>query len=306
MQILKALEALRTPFFDRLFSLITYLGDESVFIVLGLVLIWCVNKRLGYRLCYIGMMGNIINQFLKALFCVARPWVRDPSFTIVESAREAATGYSFPSGHTQSVTVLFTSLALTLKKAGVSIICTVLILLTAFSRMYLGVHTPADVGVSLITGILTAVLFTWLFVKAENKPRREAGLWIFLILFALIELLYNLYAPAHPNAVAEFEAQGVHTAWVMLGTVLALGLCRLVDAKVLLYETHAVWWAQILKAILGFALLMVIKIFLKQPLLSLFGGHEIANALRYFLMVTVGGILWPLTFPFWSRLGKKA
>ena len=305
MQFLRTLEALRTPFFDQFFGLITYLGDESVFIVLGMVLIWCFNKRSGFRFCYLGMMGNIINQFLKVIFCIPRPWVRDPSLTIVESAREAASGYSFPSGHTQTVTVLFTALAKMIRKTWVSILCAVLILLTAFSRMYLGVHTPADVGVSLVPGLVTVFLFSFLFEKTEDHPKAEAWLWVFLILFSLSELLYVLFAPPSPNAVAEFYEAGVHTAYTMFGTVLALALCRLVDAKFLHFETKAVWWAQIIKCVIGFALLMAIKVLLKQPLLALFHGSEIATAVRYFLMVAVGGILWPLTFRFWSRLGKQ-
>lgn len=307
MQLLKTLEGLRTPFFDQFFGLITYLGDESVFIVLGMLFLWCFSKRSGYRICYMGMMGNIINQFLKVIFCIPRPWVRDPSFTIVESAREAASGYSFPSGHTQSVTVLFTALAGIVRRKWFSVICAALILTTAFSRMYLGVHTPADVGVSLATGLLTAWLFSLLFQNAETAQNRklESGLWIFLILFSLAELCYVLFAPPSPNAVAEFYNDGLHTAYVMLGVVTALGLSRLADEMFLHYETRAVWWAQILKCAVGFALLIAIKSLLKAPLLALFHGNEVAAAVRYFLMVTFGGIVWPLTFPLWNSLGRK-
>ena len=48
----------------------------------------------------VGFFGTLVNQFLKLVCRVPRPWVRDPNFTIVEAARADATGYSFPSGHT--------------------------------------------------------------------------------------------------------------------------------------------------------------------------------------------------------------
>ncbi len=104
MDILYALEELRTPLGDGLFSILTYLGDQTVCIAAVLLLLWCFDKQKGYCLFLIATTGTAVNQLLKAIFLIPRPWVKDPAFTIVESAREAATGYSFPSGHTQNVT----------------------------------------------------------------------------------------------------------------------------------------------------------------------------------------------------------
>ena len=102
MEFLYFLESLRNPFCDALFSLITTLGEETIFIVMAILFFWCINKWEGYYLFTVGLIGTVINQFLKLWFRIPRPWVRDPNFTIVESAQEAASGYSFPSGHTQS------------------------------------------------------------------------------------------------------------------------------------------------------------------------------------------------------------
>ena len=102
MEFLKLLEGIRTPFLDSFFSVITTLGEETIFIVVGLLFYWCIDKKQGYYLFFVGFFGTILNQFLKLLFRIPRPWVKDPDFTIVESARAGATGYSFPSGHTQS------------------------------------------------------------------------------------------------------------------------------------------------------------------------------------------------------------
>ena len=107
MNFLKWLESVRTPFFDVFFSLITHLGEETVFIVVGLVFFWCINKKQGYYLLSVGFLGTVINQFLKLTFRIPRPEKLSPGFTIVESAREAATGYSFPSGHTQTAVGVF-------------------------------------------------------------------------------------------------------------------------------------------------------------------------------------------------------
>ena len=135
MELLRWLESLRTPLGDAFFSAVTLLGEETFFTVFGLIIYWCFSKRWGVRFLVGGLMGSVLNQILKAIFIVPRPWVLDPSFTIVESAREAATGYSFPSGHTQSGVTVFGMLAAWSKKRVVVMLCIVMALLVGLSRM---------------------------------------------------------------------------------------------------------------------------------------------------------------------------
>ena len=52
-------------------------------------------------------------------------------------------------------------------------------------------------------------------------------------------------------------------------------------------------------------LLLAIKSAGKAVLYPLLGAGGFADGLRYFLMVVFAGCLWPRTFPFWSRVGKK-
>ena len=158
MAVLRLLEGLRTPFWDAVFGALTYLGDETLFMVVAMCMFWCVDKRRGYFLLYTGFLGTLANQFLKLLCCVPRPWLLDPQFTIVESARGAATGYSFPSGHTQNAVGTYGGIARTSRRRAVRVACVAVILLVAFSRLYLGVHTPLDVGVSLALGAALVLL----------------------------------------------------------------------------------------------------------------------------------------------------
>ena len=102
MQFLYLLEKIRNPILDFLMSTITFVGGEAVFLAIAIVLIWCTEKRYGYLTLLTCFFGTILNQVLKLTFRIPRPWIKDPDFTIVESAREEATGYSFPSGHTQT------------------------------------------------------------------------------------------------------------------------------------------------------------------------------------------------------------
>ena len=303
MTILKWLESIRTPWMDDLMLILTEMGDETVFMVLGMAVLWCIHKTWGFRFMLLGLAGTAVNQLLKAIFLVPRPWVMDPDFTIVEAAREAASGYSFPSGHTQSAATCFGTLAVWLKKKWVAAWCVAAIIIVAFSRMYLGVHTPADVGVSLVTGAATVLGGCWLL----QKDSRKTQLWVRFaaMAMALALLGYVLLMPARPANVAEFDAHGVKAAWQLVGAMAGMLLAWWADEKYLHFETKAVWWAQICKVAIGLALVVAVRSGMKPVLTAIFGEAMFAHGIRYFLMTVVGGVAWPMTFRFWSRLGAK-
>jgi undecaprenyl-diphosphatase len=286
-------------------SLITMIGEETIFLAIALLIFWCLDKKRGYIFLLIGFIGITINQVLKLTFRIPRPWVKDPNFTVVESAIEEATGYSFPSGHTQNVVDTFGCIAYGTKKLWLRIASIILILLVAFSRMYLGVHTPLDVGVSLLVG---AVLIFVLYPLLERLFAKERNVVIALAATVLISISFVLYTELFPFP-ADIDphnlASGQKNAYTMLGCSLGLLLSCFVDQKRLHFKTEAPLLGQIGKLAVGAGLALAIKAVLKAPLLALFGGHTSATALRYFLVVVFAGILWPLSFPLWEKLGKK-
>jgi hypothetical protein len=91
----------------------------------------------------------------------------------------------------------------------------------------------------------------------------------------------------------------------MLGCSLGLLAACIADQKWLHFQNDAPLLGQVGKLAVGAGLALAIKAVLKAPLLALFGGHTSATALRYFLVVVFAGIVWPLTFPLWAKLGKK-
>ena len=93
-------------------------------------------------------------------------------------------------------------------------------------------------------------------------------------------------------------------AYTMLGCVLGVLVFRLVDDKVTHYDTRAVWWAQLLKLVIGLGIVMLVKEGTKPILDAIFGGHMAARAVRYFLVV-LAATGWTFTFKFWQRLGEK-
>ena len=304
MDILYALEKIRTPFWNGVMSAVTQLGGEVIFIVAAVVVFCCVSKWEGYYLMTIAFCGTVLNQFLKLICRVPRPWVRDPNFTIVESARAEATGYSFPSGHTQNAIGLFGGMARWGGRRWVRLGLTALALVIAFSRMYLGVHTPADVGVSLVLAAALVLGLYPLMRRAQEKPRYMgyvlAAMLVVSGAFVVFVEAYGFSA----DTDAENLASGIGNAWKMLGAVAGMTLAWLLDRRYIHFETQAVWWVQVIKVAVGMALLLAIKSGLKAPLLALLGHEGLAGGVRYFLLVLVAGAVWPLVFRPMSKWGK--
>jgi undecaprenyl-diphosphatase len=307
MEILRWLESIRTPFLDGFFSAVTHLGEETIFIVLGILIFWCVNKREGYYILSIGLIGTVVYQFLK-LFCrIPRPWVQDESFTIVESARAEATGYSFPSGHTQTAVGLFGGVARWHKNLWLRIGCIILAALVALSRMYLGVHTPLDVGVAIVTAVVLIFVLYPLVHKATDKERTMRILFGAMTLLAVANVLYVSLSAFPADIDMDNLTHGTKNAYTMLGCIAGLWLSFEVESRYIRFETKSVWWVQVLKMVLGLALVLAVKEGFKIPLRAIFGTHNLGDAIRYFCMTAFAGCVWPLTFKWFDRLaGKKA
>lgn len=302
MQVLYFLEKIRFPVLDKLMLLITELGTESAFLAVAIVLFWCVNKRYGYYVLSVGCIGTIANQLMKLSFRIPRPWNLDPNFTIVEKAREAAAGYSFPSGHSQSAVGTFGALAYVTKNKTVRILAIAAAVLVPFSRMYLGVHTLKDVLVGAIMAVALIFLLKGLVCEKEGKYFP----WIMGIMTLLMAafLLYVEFYPFPGDMDPENLASGVKNAYTFFGAVTALVIVYIVDSKWLHFPVKAVWWAQIIKVVVGLALVLGVKSGTKNFLNAIL-GETIGRSARYFLIVMVVGIVWPLTFRWFSKLGSK-
>lgn len=302
MQFLYFLESIRTTWLDSIFLAITNFGDELVFLVCAIVLFWCVDKRRGYYVMAVGFAGTLFNQFLKLVCRVPRPWILDENFSIVEQARERATGYSFPSGHTQSSVGTFGAIAATTKKRIICAVSLLIAILVPFSRMYLGVHTPKDVLVAAATAVALIMLFKPL-TTSKNKRLIPAVFAVMATLSALF-IAYVEFYPFPEDIDTHNLASAIKNAYTLFGAVLGLLTVYIVDEKWLHFPTNAVWWAQILKTALGLGAVLAVKSGLKDPINLVFGTSA-GTAVRYFLIVIVAGILWPLTFRWFSGLGKR-
>ncbi|MBQ5724879.1 MAG: phosphatase PAP2 family protein [Clostridia bacterium] len=306
MSLLYLLESIRHPILDAVMLALTEFGNEMLFIVAGMLMFWCIDKRQGYYILLCGFFGVYINQFLKITCRIPRPWVLDPDFTIVEAARAAATGYSFPSGHTQTAVGCYAAIALCRREKWVRIACVALAILVPLTRMYLGVHTPLDVGVSILAALLLVFSLYPLFSRFGTEQRLMYPLMGLLTLMAVGFLLYMSLFPFPADIDAENYAHAFENAYKFLGCALGLWIIYEVDRRFIRFETAtATVWGQILKLVCGFLPLLLLLEGSKPLFEALLGNAPLRHTLRYCLTVVFAGCVWPLTFPFFARIGAK-
>ncbi len=285
------------------------LGEETAFMAIAIIVFWCFDKFQGYFLLLTGFLGTIINQFLKMLFRIPRPWVKDPNFTVVDGAKTEASGFSFPSGHTQTSVTMFGGIARANKQKPIRITAIVICALVPFSRMYLGVHTPLDVFVSI--GISLLLIFGGypIFKKAEQNSKIMyiilGVLAVLVVAFTLFVCLYQFPEEVYLEANVHNLESAKKNAFTMIGCILGIFAVYFIESKYVKFETKAVWWAQIIKVVIGLALVIAVKELMRYPLDAIFSGHLIARSIRYFLIVLTAGVLWPLSFKWFSKLGNK-
>ena len=302
MELLYLLEKIRLPIVNEIMLGITYLGDEVAFLAIALILFWCIDKRQGYFILSVGFIGTLLNQFLKLWFRVPRPWVLDENFTILEQAREGASGYSFPSGHTQSSVGTFGGIAYTTKNKIVRAVAIIIAIFVPFSRMYIGVHTPADVFVSVAIALF--FIFVLHPVIYKNDGRAMPALIVVMSIAAVAYLCFVELYQFPVDIDRENLASGIKNAYTLIGALAGLIVVYIVEKKWIKFPTKAIWWAQILKVLIGLAIVLAIKSVLSTPLTVLLGA-KLGRSVRYFLIVIVAGAVWPLSFKWFAKLGCK-
>ena len=192
-------------FLAEFLSKMTFLGELNTVIVIMAIIYWSVSKDFGAYLL-MGWSGNrLVNGVLKVTACAYRPWIRDARIVPYGNTITTATGYSFPSGHTMNAATLYGGGAVRKDvPRALRITLAIIVVLVAFSRNYLGVHTPQDTLVGLLAGMLVMVLTDRLMKWVEAHPGKDilvAGVGVAL---AVAVAVYTALKP-YP---ADYDAQG--------------------------------------------------------------------------------------------------
>lgn len=179
MEILLFLQSIRNDILTTIFTGFTIATETIAVTLISAIMYWCIDKKCGQRLLFALTSSITINSGVKNVFKSKRPI----GSAGLESLRTStATGYSFPSGHTQTSTTLWVVLMSYFKKIWIYVLGTVLILGAGISRLYLGVHWPIDVLFGWIFGIVISLVFVKIFDYIDENKKYYI-LIILLILF---------------------------------------------------------------------------------------------------------------------------
>ncbi len=241
------LQSFRGPAADTFFKLITFLGEEKLYLILLPLIYWCIDKRVGLRLAVLVMASNLANQALKYTFRLPRP--AEPPVRRLGSE----VGPGFPSGHTQTATVAFGYLAVRIQRWPAHLAAAALVFLVALSRMYLGMHFPHDVVGGLLFGYVV------LFVYVKGMPAAE-GAWRSLP-------RAGRYALALGVPLAAFIVMGI--LWPgsdvasSLGTLAGFGVGAVVEGEAVRFSTAGTALQRALRFLAGFSGVAVLYFGLK-------------------------------------------
>ncbi len=177
--------------FDNLFMFITSLGEITFPVMILAGIYWCINSKDGIYILWNWCLGMFFCQFLKSLTCIYRPWVLDSRITPIPHALSMSGGYSFPSGHTQTAVAIWGGIAVCYKNKILRTILILLILLIAFSRNYIGVHTPQDVIVSVALSVILLFVVKKILEWVEKGKNNDIIVLVSVLLGCLLLVLFE-------------------------------------------------------------------------------------------------------------------
>ena len=262
LEILQYLASVRTDFLNHVFEFITFFGEGTLLILFLAVLYFAIDKQLARKITFLTLTSLSLNGILKNLVALPRPFA---SGAVTCVRPETATGYAFPSGHTQTVATWSFGLAKSLKKPILWIFAILITLAVGFSRMYLGAHFPSDVVVGALLGALVPILLDNLY------ERYSARLHVTVLIASSPFYLYFLFNP-DPYFEDFFKIFG------MLG-----GFC-LSDWFASHFETTEDT-ISVVKRILRIVLAIAVLLAVNFGLSVIFPGGLLWDARSYFLLV---------------------
>jgi membrane-associated phospholipid phosphatase len=215
--------------------LFSALGSTYLYLFALPLLYWCVNRRIGLHVGFLVLANAIVNNLIKVLFALPRPYWISPS--VHQLAHES--GFGLPSGHAQGAILfwLFLALQVPAKRRPWAIAGALLISgLIGLSRIYLGVHFPADVIVGFAVGLVVLGIYlrceknfhAWFYLQHVVRKIVLAALCILVVLICFAIFIHLHHTQKFPL----FDAEAL--SWIsvisytgaIFGLVIGIANCQ--------------------------------------------------------------------------------
>lgn len=268
IQILQFLQEIRNPFLTSIMEAITFMAESLFIVVVIALLYWCVDKQKSLKMAWIVLFSSVVNGIVKNIVKMPRPFQKG----IVTPIRvETATSYSFPSGHTQIATSFWGGAMTIFKDKSAVILGSVFILLTAITRLYLGVHWPIDV----IGGIVLGTICVSIANKLIDTQKGFTKVHIAIVGIVAIGI-----------CILPIDGDLAKAVGALLGMVVGAYLER----NYINFKEKQPWKKQLIKIAIGIVGTIIFYVGLKL----LLPGEKISYIIRYMVVLLwiVAGAPW--------------
>ncbi len=258
MELVRLLEEIRWDFFTDLNLIFSVLGEELVVIAILCLIYWCYNKKLGYQLAFSWLISGVIVNVSKLLIKIPRPFIADKTLNPVEGALGHATGFSFPSGHTQSATSIYGTLSIYFGKRYklFGFLFIIPIICIAFSRMYLGVHTPYDVLAGFAVGLIVTLALNYLYT---NYCLDSSHYGLILLAITIVSFAVMIFA-AYEMIYVKVEIENYSDCFKVAASSLGFIFGWYIETTKIKFHENTYIGFQILKYICGIIGVIIIKL----------------------------------------------
>ena len=218
ISILLALQDFRNgigSIFTGFLSRMSDIGEMEIVLMIIALIYWCVSKKYGTYLMMGWCVNRVVNGLLKVTVCAYRPWIRDARIVPDKDALAAATGYSFPSGHSMNGASLYGGVAIRKELPRIlRVAAGIIFVLIAFSRNFLGVHTPQDILVGSVVGLLVMWLTLKLTERIEENPKMDISVMCVCIVIAVAVAIFAAFKsyPTDYDAAGKLLVDGAKMA----------------------------------------------------------------------------------------------
>ncbi len=297
-------------------SLTPFMEGISLFAVTYLIMIpvfvyWVISKRKGLYTLVSYYLCCGFNAIVKLTVCAYRPWIRDARVHPAGDAITTATGYSFPSGHTVTAGPIYGGLAVVSWswKKFVSVILGIFLLLTAFSRNYLGVHTPQDVFVGICESVFWLIIVAKIFTYLDEHPEKENLLLLICFIVGWLGIVYITFKP-YPMDYVDGKLlvdpqKMMNDGYGDICLLIAFPVARYIEKRWIGFQAPGLKGAGLAAGIVGLVPLFLMIKFMRPALDGVLGTHwgHFANT---FILVLYCIALWPLVIKAVSKTENKA
>ncbi len=270
-------------FLDFFFNMISFMGEDYIYITIMGFVYWTYNKKFGEFLGLSLGFSMVFNNTLKEIVDAPRPFTEYPNR--VENLRPTtSSGNSFPSGHTQLFSTFLYGAAFYLKKKWIFVTASILVLLMMMSRIYLGVHYLEDVVVAAIIGLILGYLIHYFYDKIHENSK----------------LLHRIYIIVMVISLPVTLILGSEDLFKAFGVLSGMAIAVMYEKKYINFSLNTTKLKKALRLVLGIVIMLSLQIGLKL-LYSPFVDEgtylfDVLSSIRYFLLTFIGIGIYPKLF----------